>query len=92
MEENQSRDNREHSGARKKKNTRSFKHVQLQRERPHLTRGDGAQASGASGGGSGAGSPGASGGQGSQGGQGGQGGQGAKASGAQASQGKPEKK
>jgi len=38
MEQNSSRDNREHSQARKNKNTRSFKHVKIQRERPHLTR------------------------------------------------------
>ncbi len=44
MEENQSRENRERNQARNKKNTRSFKHVQIQRERPHLTRGEEAHA------------------------------------------------
>ena len=41
MEKNSSRDNREEKQARDSKNTRSFKHVNLKRERPHLSRGEG---------------------------------------------------
>ena len=48
MEQNTPRDHRENSTTRKNKNTRSFKHVQLQRERPHLTR-EGDSTAGASG-------------------------------------------
>lgn len=40
MEENSSRDNREKNVARDSKNTRSFKHVNVKRERPHLSRGE----------------------------------------------------
>lgn len=44
MTENTPRDNREQKSTSGNKNTRSFKHVQLQRERPQLTRGDQQQA------------------------------------------------
>lgn len=40
MEQDSSRDNREEKAARDSKNTRSFKHVDLKRERPHLSRGE----------------------------------------------------
>lgn len=40
MDENSSRDDREQGRTRRSKNTRSFKHVELKRERPHLTRGE----------------------------------------------------
>lgn len=40
MIENESRDGREQSKARNQKNTRSYKHVEIEHERPHLTRGE----------------------------------------------------
>lgn len=40
MVENESREDREQSGARNQKNTRSFKHVKIEHERPQLTRGE----------------------------------------------------
>lgn len=43
MEQKNARDSRENSQARKEKNTRSYKHVQLERKRPQLTKGDDAQ-------------------------------------------------
>lgn len=43
MEQKNARDSRENSQARKEKNTRSYKHVQLERKRPQLTKGADAQ-------------------------------------------------
>ena len=43
MEQKNARDSRENSQARKEKNTRSYKHVQLERKRPQLTKGDDAR-------------------------------------------------
>lgn len=43
MEQKNTRDTRENDQARKEKNTRSYKHVQLERKRPQLTKGDEAQ-------------------------------------------------
>ena len=40
MEQNNPRGDRENTQARKEKNTRSYKHVQLERKRPQLTKGE----------------------------------------------------
>ena len=43
MEQQNPRGNRENNHVRKEKNTRSYKHVQLDRQRPQLTKGENAQ-------------------------------------------------